>query len=400
MKRCPVSHLPVREDPGWIAPHPENDYTTVFSLIGHDIIHFVHRSSKSEITLSGIDSRRFITILQDLDLSVIPVYLLVDLDKVTTIGYHYGKNFLNFAFNWGKNIRMVVLYNVSKEVRDAVERFFLIAPENVCMAFADNYREAVEMVLGMKNRKNGVEPCEPHASGSTEPEKELLAAMTRMSMLQIFNQQIHLPASGHELHPYFLAVEGFRKDMIAKETLTRERKKALQRNYEQKYAMTHSHLQREIGKHTAAAKAHAGLVLSLETDILMNEEKLLKQKSLEEETTVAAERIRARLQKLCGNDLLEHYYSNPAGTEIIPNPDEQQPDAADMLFIDQLKQNHPSLNAQEMNICLLIRKNYPTKTIAGMMALSTRGMENIRYRLHKKLGLGKHRSMKTYLCGM
>ena len=35
--------------------------------------------------------------------------------------------------------------------------------------------------------------------------------------------------------------------------------------------------------------------------------------------------------------------------------------------------------------------------IAHSIGLSKRGMESIRYRMHKKLGLGKHQSIKTYL---
>ena len=38
-----------------------------------------------------------------------------------------------------------------------------------------------------------------------------------------------------------------------------------------------------------------------------------------------------------------------------------------------------------------------TIEIARSVGISTRGMESIRYRMHKKLGLGKHQSIKTYL---
>jgi len=41
--------------------------------------------------------------------------------------------------------------------------------------------------------------------------------------------------------------------------------------------------------------------------------------------------------------------------------------------------------------------NYDTCDIARSVGISTRGMESIRYRMHKKLGLGKHQSIKTYL---
>ena len=46
---------------------------------------------------------------------------------------------------------------------------------------------------------------------------------------------------------------------------------------------------------------------------------------------------------------------------------------------------------------LLVKLNYETTEIARSIGISTRGMESIRYRMHKKLGLGKHESIKTYL---
>lgn len=393
MKRCPVSHLPVREEPEWIASHPENDYVTVFRLIGTDIIHFCHRSPKSEIVLAGIDSQRFLNILQDLELIHIPVYLLVDLEKVTHISYHYSKNFLNFAFNWGRNIRMVVLYNICNEIRNGLERFCLIAPESVCMTTTGNYREAVDMIMDMKSRKSRSEVAKNLPAGPEALKKELLASMARMSLLQIFNQQLHPPAPEDELYPYFLAVEAFRKDMITKETLYRERKKALQKTCQQKWNDACQRLEQEALQHSSKAKAHQNLIISFEADLGLHEEEMLRLKAIEEKINRSAEKLLRRLEILGRNDLTEHFHNNfadnePPGLTLTP---------ADTLFLDKLKHRHPELTGSELKICLLIRKNHSTKTIARMQATSTRGMESIRYRLHKKLGLGKHLSMKTYL---
>lgn len=44
------------------------------------------------------------------------------------------------------------------------------------------------------------------------------------------------------------------------------------------------------------------------------------------------------------------------------------------------------------------QKNYSTKMIARLSATSTRGIESIRYRLHKNSGC-KNQSIKAYLCG-
>lgn len=70
---------------------------------------------------------------------------------------------------------------------------------------------------------------------------------------------------------------------------------------------------------------------------------------------------------------------------------------SDSVFLSKLQKKHPNLNQREMRIALLVKLNYDTKDIADSLSISTRGMESIRYRMHKKLGLGKHQSIKTYL---
>lgn len=70
---------------------------------------------------------------------------------------------------------------------------------------------------------------------------------------------------------------------------------------------------------------------------------------------------------------------------------------SDSVFLSKLQKKHPNLNQREMRIALLVKLNHDTKDIATSLGISTRGMESIRYRMHKKLGLGKHHSIKTYL---
>jgi DNA-binding CsgD family transcriptional regulator/uncharacterized coiled-coil protein SlyX len=70
---------------------------------------------------------------------------------------------------------------------------------------------------------------------------------------------------------------------------------------------------------------------------------------------------------------------------------------SDSFFLSKLQKKHPNLNQRELRISLLVKLNYDTIEIARSSGISTRGMESIRYRMHKKLGLGKHESIKTYL---
>ncbi|NTV97668.1 MAG: hypothetical protein HGA70_00680 [Chlorobiaceae bacterium] len=70
---------------------------------------------------------------------------------------------------------------------------------------------------------------------------------------------------------------------------------------------------------------------------------------------------------------------------------------ADSVFLSKLQKKHPKLNQREMRVLHLVKLNQDTREIAQTIGISTRGLESIRYRLHKKLGLGKHQSIKTYL---
>ncbi len=70
---------------------------------------------------------------------------------------------------------------------------------------------------------------------------------------------------------------------------------------------------------------------------------------------------------------------------------------SDSLILSTLRKRFPALTQRELKICLLIKLNYDTTEIARSKGLSKRGMESIRYRLHSKLGLKKHQSIKNFL---
>jgi len=69
---------------------------------------------------------------------------------------------------------------------------------------------------------------------------------------------------------------------------------------------------------------------------------------------------------------------------------------SDSLFLSRLQKKHQNLNQRELQICLLIKLDYDINEIARFVHLSARGMESLRFKMHKKLGLGKHQSIKAY----
>jgi len=73
---------------------------------------------------------------------------------------------------------------------------------------------------------------------------------------------------------------------------------------------------------------------------------------------------------------------------------------ADVAFLKALHAMHPNLNPREYMVYLFVKLGYGTADVARRVGISTRGMESIRYRLHKKIGRGKHEAIKMYLAGM
>jgi DNA-binding CsgD family transcriptional regulator len=84
-------------------------------------------------------------------------------------------------------------------------------------------------------------------------------------------------------------------------------------------------------------------------------------------------------------------------TETIEKRLNMELTESDSVFLSKLQKKHANLNQRELRISLLVKLNYDTREIGRSVGISTRGMESIRYRMHKKLCLGKHQSIKTYL---
>lgn len=66
-------------------------------------------------------------------------------------------------------------------------------------------------------------------------------------------------------------------------------------------------------------------------------------------------------------------------------------------FFRNLHERYPELTQNDMKLCALLRLNLNTKDIAGFTHLSVRGVEGARYRLRKKLGIEKDKSLTDFL---
>ncbi|MCF8347087.1 MAG: transcriptional regulator, partial [Bacteroidales bacterium] len=66
-------------------------------------------------------------------------------------------------------------------------------------------------------------------------------------------------------------------------------------------------------------------------------------------------------------------------------------------FLERLKDKHEGLSPKELRLSAYLRMNISTKEIAPLMNISVRGVEISRYRLRKKLELGRNDNLTQYL---
>ncbi len=77
---------------------------------------------------------------------------------------------------------------------------------------------------------------------------------------------------------------------------------------------------------------------------------------------------------------------------------EEQFDLLHNNFMKRLHARHPDLSNNERMMCAYLKMNLSTKEIAPLLNISVRGVETMRYRLRKKLGLEREDSLTDYLC--
>ncbi|MCD6234373.1 MAG: response regulator [Candidatus Marinimicrobia bacterium] len=66
-------------------------------------------------------------------------------------------------------------------------------------------------------------------------------------------------------------------------------------------------------------------------------------------------------------------------------------------FNERLLKNFPNLTPNEIRLCELIKLNFTTKDISNLTLRSVKSVEIARYRLRKKLGIGKYVNLATFL---
>jgi DNA-binding CsgD family transcriptional regulator len=72
-------------------------------------------------------------------------------------------------------------------------------------------------------------------------------------------------------------------------------------------------------------------------------------------------------------------------------------DEVNEAFLNKLNAKYPMLTPAEQRLCAFIKMNISTKEIAPLMNISVRGVEIARYRIRKKMGIGRDTNLTRLL---
>ncbi|MGB1451367.1 MAG: helix-turn-helix transcriptional regulator, partial [Marinirhabdus sp.] len=73
---------------------------------------------------------------------------------------------------------------------------------------------------------------------------------------------------------------------------------------------------------------------------------------------------------------------------------------ADKGFFKKIKQKHPQLTPKDLRLCVYLRLNLSSKEIAPLLNISPRSVEIKRYRLRKKIHLGRETNLNDYFINL
>ncbi len=399
MKTCPVSKLPVTAKPHWKSEHP--GYTKKLDLIGDDILHaFVETSHP--ITLQTLSKELVNSVTGEGRFSEKPLYLVWDMKNIVDISYNYKQGINDLIYHHGPKFSVVVFYNIDPGCRLILETFASIVPDDMTVLLRDDYGDAMRTIMDFKAGR-AEEAGHTRKEGSPEAllKRQFLATVARISWLDMLNQQISLPPLDSPFHPYFKAISLMQEDLKVRETLREHELQRIKEDYEQRLTQKIILLNAQVELNRKEQQQFAQEKAALKSRISAQEMELTRI------STAVGEKGSA-LHLLC--DQIKNLEIDPQvkqrmidlsqgmlETELTEKRLKTELTAGDSEFLSKLQKRHPNLNQRELRVGLMVKLNYDTREIARSIGISTRGMESIRYRMHKKLSLDKHKSIKTYL---
>ncbi|NTV99249.1 MAG: transcriptional regulator [Chlorobiaceae bacterium] len=393
--------LKIVEKSHWISRHPEAGYTKHVRLIDSNIIHTWVESEKS-IVMDFMDVELLKLVLGESGLMDKPFYIIFDLKNVEDISYRYKKSITDLLFNWEPYLSCVCFFQVANSMKHILASFLSVAPEKFCITQSDTYRDALQKIQAYKTRGSCTDNTDASNNlESSDIRQQFVSAIAKISWLNLLDVPIAAPPSDSIYFHFFKSLESLRRDLWEKETEREKKTAQIREECENRITqMTiKMNAQSEVSK-----KASQQLKLEIEelrTRVATQDMELTRISTAIAEKTAKLRRLLEQITELDIDLSLKNSMTNSClsliETETIGKRLDVEMTESDSVFLSKLQKKHPNLNQREMRIALLVKLNYDTKDIADSLSISTRGMESIRYRMHKKLGLGKHQSIKTYL---
>ena len=386
----------------WKCHHPAAEYTKWMSVIDDNIVHtWIDVERKSDIILDFMDVELLQVVLTESDLLSRQFHILFDLAHISDITFNYKRAITNLFFNWSPILGIIGFYNIPESMRINVETFAAVAPQNICVIIDKTYEKSIENIIAFKAGKLAAREPEAENNNLQALNRKFLESVARISWLNMLDQSITMPPDGHPYYSFFKAIDSLRSDLIEKEREQENEVQLLKKDFEHRITqlVIKMNAQAEVNNKSAGEreKEIADLTKRIKT----------QEMELARVSTVIADKkrgVRNLLEKISSVDIdpgvkraLTNSCLSLIEKEVIEKQLNRETTESDSIFLSKLQKKFPNLNQRELRISLLVKLNYGTTEIASSIGLSTRGMESIRYRIHKKLGLGKHQSIKTFL---
>ncbi|ABB24076.1 helix-turn-helix transcriptional regulator [Pelodictyon luteolum] len=405
MERCSVSHLPVTRLPEWSVRHGSAGYVKEISVIGNDIIHS-RVVADVPVVLDYMDNDLIHSVIDSPVLRGSPIHWIWNLQDVDGMSWGYKKDITNLLYRWSPSLRLIVFYNLRPSFRTMMETAASVVPAQIEVIFADSFKDAVESTLAFKSGTL------PQASfwGTSKDEgharlQEFLCAVAKMTWFNMLDQVVPFPAADSPYYPFLRSIACMQDDLRSRAAEHQAEMADLRRSYEQRLDRKKHHMKAQMELHRQALQGFEEERSRLLLQLCSKEQKLESVSRSVAEKRAALDAIARKVMALeddagRGAGIAATCRSLFSSGSSAPIADAQAGirfAERDRAFITLLEKIHPSLTPRELQTLLLMKHNTTNRELSGMMGVSARGVESLRYRIHKKLGIGRHRSIKSYL---
>jgi DNA-binding CsgD family transcriptional regulator len=386
----------------WKCHHPAAEYTKWMSVIDGNIVHtWIDVETRSDIILDFMDIELLQVVLSESDLLSRQFHILFDLDHISDITFNYKRAITNLFFNWSPILGVIVFYNIPESMRIIVETFAAVAPHNICVILEKTYEKSIENIRAFKAGKLTAREPDAENNNLQALNKKFLEAIARISWLNMLDQSITIPPNGHPYYPFFKAIDSMRSDLIEREREKENEVQLLKQDFGHRITQLVIKMNAQSEVNNKSSREREKEIADLTKRIKTLEMELTRVSTVLDDNKRG---VRNLFEKISSVDIdpgvkkaLTNSCLSLIENEVIEKQLNRETTESDSIFLSRLQKKFPNLNQRELRISLLVKLNYGTTEIASSIGLSTRGMESIRYRIHKKLGLGKHQSIKIFL---